>query len=79
MSGDRRVWMLRFTEVVHDRPVQRAVYIGGDDQPEILDRARRLLDDIRAPQRFVQELSAYLAFTRRIVGALRRRSPRLVR
>lgn len=75
MSGKRRVWILRFTDQVNECPMQRAIYVGGDDQPEILERVRLLLEHIRAPERFPRELSTYLTFTGRILAILRHRAP----
>jgi len=42
-SGGRRVWMLRFFMETEGRHVQRSIYVGGDDQPELLKRVRGLL------------------------------------
>ncbi len=39
----RRVWLLRFKVEQDGRRVQRAVYIGGDDQPELLQRVKNML------------------------------------
>src|SRR4051794_39269148 len=38
IAAGRRVWKVRFVVREGGRPVHRAVYIGGDDQPELLER-----------------------------------------
>src|SRR5437588_8721540 len=46
-ASGRRVWALRFTDSQGGRPVHRNVYIGGDDQAELLRRTRDWLERCR--------------------------------
>jgi len=46
-TGARRVWLLRFFVEVDGRRIQRSIYIGGDDQPELVQRARELIEHLR--------------------------------
>lgn len=68
MSSARRVWSLRYDDQVGDRSVQRAIYIGGDDQPLLLARARHLLASLQAPVACIAEVVA----AARLVGMIGR-------
>jgi hypothetical protein len=56
------------------RRVHRAVYIGGDDQPELLESARRLLELYRAQGRWGKEVAAFARFAAAFSGLTRRPS-----
>ncbi len=55
----RRVWAVRFTEVVAGRRVQRSIYVGNDDVPELIERVRHLLEQYRRQARWADEVEGY--------------------
>ncbi|MBL8798987.1 MAG: hypothetical protein JNM56_34195 [Planctomycetia bacterium] len=61
------------------RARHRAVYVGGDDQVELLDRVRRYLAEVRAPARWPAELAAYADWSLQLRNALQRLSPTIKR
>lgn len=75
MARSRRVWALRFRECDGGKQKQRAIYIGGDDQPELLRRARKLLKNYQEQTHWPKEIAHYAkvaaaidAVTRRFTG-----------
>jgi hypothetical protein len=71
-ANARRVWVIRFMARDGDRRVQRSIYIAGDEQPELLDRARRLLDLYRQRRRWPAQIAAYARLARAASGIARR-------
>jgi len=55
MARGRRVWSVRF----RDGGRQRTIYIGGDNQPELLKRARSLLMQFREEASWPREIARY--------------------
>ena len=72
VAAGRRVWKVRFVVREGGRRVHRAIYVGGDDQPELLERARRLLEVYRAQGRWGQEVAAFARFAAAFIGLARR-------
>ena len=72
VASGRRVWKVRLVVRVGGRRVHRAIYVGGDDQPELLERARRLLEVYRAQGRWGQEVAAFARFAAALIGLARR-------
>jgi hypothetical protein len=70
VASGRRVWRVRFVVRVGGRRVHRAVYIG--NQPELLARARRLLELYRAQGRWGEEVAAFARFAAAFIGLARR-------
>ena len=72
VASGRRVWRVRLVVRVGGRRVHRAIYVGGDDQPELLERARRLLEVYRAQGRWGEEVAAFARFAAAFIGLARR-------
>ena len=72
VASGRRVWKVRFVVREGGRRVHRAIYVGGDDQPELLERARRLLELYRAQGRWGEEVAAFARFAASVIGLARR-------
>ena len=72
VAAGRRVWKVRFVVREGGRRVHRAIYVGGDDQPELLERARRLLELYRAQGRRGEEVAAFARFAAAFIGLARR-------
>ena len=72
VASGRRVWKVRFVIREKGRRVHRAIYVGGDDQPELLDRVRRLLELYRAQGRWGEEVAAFARFAAAFIGLARR-------
>ena len=51
-----KVWMLRFYVAESGRRIQKAIYIGSDQQTEILARARQLLARYRSRADWAREI-----------------------
>ncbi len=58
-ASGRRVWSLRFYVQEGGRRVQKSIYVGGDDQPELLFRARALLARYRARSGWADEIAQF--------------------
>ena len=78
--GVNRFWYLRFLlppdEKGHRR--HRSVYVGREADIELVARVRALLDDCRAPRRWVKELDVCVklaAVLNRVVESSRRHHP----
>ena len=74
MARGRRVWSVRFRDRVDGREVQRAIYLGGDDQPELLRRARELLKQFHEDQTTPEEIALYTRTVADMRAMLRRLS-----
>jgi hypothetical protein len=72
VASGRRVWRVRLVVRAGGRRVHRSIYVGGDDQPELLDRARRLLEQYRAQGRWAGEVAAFARLAAAFVGLARR-------
>ena len=72
VASGRRVWKVRLVVRVGGRRVHRAIYVGGDDQPELLERARQLLELYRAQGRWGEEVAAFARFAASVSGLARR-------
>lgn len=73
----RRLWLLRFMDVDQGRCVQRALYLGGDDQVEVVQRARDLLALLQAPKHLIKELKLVRSLIRKLCTIMRRARPGL--
>ena len=71
-ANGRRVWVLRFVAGEGGRRVHKSIYVGNDDRPELLRRARRLLDRYRERRRWPEQLAAYVRLARAAGGIARR-------
>ncbi len=71
-ASGRRVWVVRFVDVVDGRKVHRSVYLGGDDQPELLERARGELQKYRARACWPDEVASYAQLAAAASGVVRR-------
>jgi hypothetical protein len=74
VASGRRVWRVRLVVRAGGRRVHRSIYVGGDDQPELLGRACRLLELYRAQGRWAGEVAAFARFAVAFVGLARRPS-----
>ena len=72
VASGRLVWRVRLVVRVGGRRVHRAIYVG--DQPELLERACRLLELYRAQGRWGEEVAAFARFAAS-VSSLARRLP----
>src|SRR4051794_28725724 len=77
-GSGRRVWVVRVTDDVDGKKVHRSVYIGGDDQPELLARTRRWLDHCRVRGRVADDVDGYARLAAAACNAARRLHPSLV-
>lgn len=71
LANGRRLWLLRFKDVEQGRSVQRALYLGGQDQAEVVQRARDLLSVLRAPLRLSKELHLICGFVKTVRNMMR--------
>src|SRR3954469_4837075 len=69
-ASGRRVWVVRFVDVVDGRKVHRSVYIGGDDQPDLLARTQRWLDHCRVKGRVADDVDGYARLAATACGAV---------
>ena len=77
-ASGRRVWVVRFEEVVEGAKTHRSLYIGGDDQPELLTRTQRWLDHCRVSGRVAAAVAGHARLAAAACGAIRRLHPSLV-
>jgi hypothetical protein len=77
-ASGRKVWVVRFVEVVDGAKIHRSVYIGGADQPELLARTRRWLDHCRVSGRVAAAVAGHARLAAAACGAIRRLHPSLV-
>ena len=70
VASGRLVWRVRLVVRVGGRRVHRAIYVG--DQPELLERACRLLELYRAQGRWGEEVAAFARFAASVSGLARR-------
>lgn len=62
LTQGRRIWSVRFVVNNSGRRVHRAIYIGGDD-PELLSRIRRFLDQVRQPESWPKEIESFVRWS----------------
>jgi hypothetical protein len=75
-SGGRR-WVLRFSAPdSQGRVIHRSVYLGSDDVPEVLHRARELLRHYREQADGLEEIRLFARLVAKAAAALRRPSRR---
>jgi hypothetical protein len=77
-ASGTRVWVVRFVEVVDGAKIHRSLYIGGDDQPELLARTRLWLDHCRVSGRVAAAVAGHARLAAAACGAIRRLHPSLV-
>ncbi len=77
-ASGRRVWVVRFLDVVDGKKVHRSLYVGGDDRPELLTRTRRWLDHCRVKGRVADDVAGYARLAATACGAVRMMHPSLV-
>ena len=70
VASGRKVWRVRLVVREGGRRVHKAVYLG--DRPELLERARRLLELYRAQGRRGEEVAAFARFAASVSGLARR-------
>lgn len=77
-ASGRHVRTLRFVDRVDGRRVQRSLYVGGDDQSELLRRTQIWLDRCRVKGRVATEVAGLARLAAAACGAVRRLHPSLV-
>ena len=77
-ASGRRVWVVRFVEVVNGAKIHRSLYIGGDDQPELLARTQRWLDHCRVSGRVAAAVACHARLAAAACDAIRRLHASLV-
>ena len=77
-ASGRRVWVVRFVEVVDGAKIHRSLYIGGDDQPELVARTRLWLDQCRVSGRVAADVAGHARLAAAACGVIRRLHPSLV-
>jgi len=73
--GRSRVWVVRYCVRDNGRTVQRSLYVGTEDQAELVQRVRELLRRYRAPGRWPKEVAAFARFAASAHAALKRSLP----
>ena len=68
----RRIWAVRFGVTEGGRRVHKAIYIAGEDRPELIERTRRWLEDRRTSARWADEVQGYARLAARAGGIARR-------
>ena len=71
-ANGRKVWVIRFKAQVEGKSVQRMIYLGGDDQPELIRRAQAKLNEYRELKRLPAELASFVRMARRLSAIARR-------
>ncbi|WZO96106.1 hypothetical protein EP7_003088 [Isosphaeraceae bacterium EP7] len=71
-SRGRRVWAVRFVAEADGRRVHRAIYVAGDDRPELVDRTAQLLCEYRLQGRWAGQVEVYARLAAGSVGLARR-------
>ena len=72
VASGRKVWRVRLVVRAGGRRVHRAIYVGGDEVPELLERTRSLLEGYRLPRRWAEEVQGYARLAARAGGLVRR-------
>jgi hypothetical protein len=72
-SAGGEVWAIRYVDEEGGARVQRSIYVGGN--PELVDRARRLLGRYRERQRWPEEVAAYARLALATKALARRLTP----
>lgn len=67
-----RVWVVRYRTHGEDGRKLRSLYIGSDEQIELLQRTRRLLAEIRGRDRWPRDVTGYAHLARSISALMRR-------
>ena len=67
----RRVWVVRYVVQEGGRRAHKAIYIGGDDVPELIERTRSLLEECRRIGRWADEVERYARMAARAGGIAR--------
>jgi hypothetical protein len=62
--GGRCAWVLRFRTRDQGRTKLQSIYIGGEGEPELVRRARRLLAELRVPSRWRKEIGMFVRCVR---------------
>jgi hypothetical protein len=58
-DAGRRAWVVRYRTYDPEGTRLRSIYIGGDDEPELVQRATRLLAELRGPSRRRREIDMF--------------------
>ena len=69
LASGRRVWSVRFDDPGEGGRVQRSIYIGSD--PELVERARRLLARYRQRDGWCKEVSIFARVSASLANALK--------
>lgn len=77
-ASGRRVWVVRVVDVVGGRRVHKSIYVGGDDRPELLRRARLWLDRCRVKGRVATEVAGHARLAAAACGIALGLRPRVV-
>jgi hypothetical protein len=77
-ASGRSIRVVRFVEVVEGTKVHRSLYVGGDDQPELLARTQRWLDHCRVSGRVAAAVAGHARLAAAACGAIRRLHSSLV-
>jgi hypothetical protein len=77
-ASGRRIWVVRFVEVVDGAKIHRSLYVGGDDQPKLLARTQLWLDQCRVSGCVAAAVAGHARLAAAACGALRRLHPILV-
>jgi hypothetical protein len=72
-ASGRRVWVVRYADLVEGRRVHRSVYVG--DHGELLRRTQRWLDHCRVRGRAAREVEGYARLAVAASGVVRRLRP----
>ncbi len=71
IARGRRVWVVRFVVREGGRRVHKAIYIGNNDVPELIERACALLEEYRRMGRWADEVEGYARLAARAGGIAR--------
>jgi hypothetical protein len=77
-ASGRRVWVVRFVEVVDGAKIHRSIYVAGDDQPRLLVMTQRWLDHCRVNGRVAAAVADHARLAAAACDAIRRLHPSLV-
>ena len=77
-ASGRRVLVVRFVEVIDGAKIHRSLYIGGDDQPELLARTQLWLDQCRVSGRVAAEVAGHARLAAVACGTIQRMHQSLV-
>jgi hypothetical protein len=77
-ASGRRVWVVRFLDVVDGAKIHRSLYIGGDDKPELLARTQLWLDQCRVGGRVAADVAGHARVVAAVCFAIERMHQSLV-